>query len=77
MQTIEIVNMNQSKIARSLEDARSWAASFHTDKKVETTIQCQHGTAVKIDIIEKGQITDSIIVCRECWLSARDWVIVD
>lgn len=68
--------MNKSKIAKSLEYARSWAASFHAEK-VETTIQCPHGTAVKIDIMEKGQIVDSMIACHKCWQSAPYWIRVD
>ena len=68
--------MSEFKIAKSLEVARSWAASFHAEK-VETTIQCPHGKAVKIDIMEKGHVVDSMIACCECWQSAPYWVKVD
>ena len=69
--------MNQPKIARTIEDARLWAATFQGVQKVETTSQCPHGSAVKIDIILEGQVRDSIIACRSCWVSAPDWVRVD
>lgn len=69
--------MSKHKVARTIEDARLWAASFSTAEKKESTVSCPHGTAVKIEIIWNGQVTDSIIACRECWVSAPDWVRVD
>lgn len=69
--------MSKPKVARTIEDARSWAASFSTAEKKESPVSCPHGTAVKIEIIWKGQVTDSIIACQECWASAPDWVRVD
>lgn len=69
--------MSKHKVARTIEDARSWAASFSTAEKKESPVSCPHGTAVKIEIIWKEQVTDSIIACQECWASAPDWVRVD
>lgn len=69
-------SINKSKVSRNIEDARSWASSFQKAGKVESTIQCPHGDAVKIDIVWKGQVTDSIMACRNCWLTANDWLRV-
>lgn len=69
--------MNQPKIARTIEDARLWAASFIGAQKVETENQCHHGHSIKIDIVLEGQVKDSVIACRSCWVSAPDWIRVD
>lgn len=69
--------MSKPKVARTIEDARSWATSFPTAEKKESPVSCSHGTALKIEIIWKGQVSDSIIACQGCWASASDLVRVD
>lgn len=58
------------KTAKSKKDARQWASSFIGAEKSESTIPCPHGDALRIDILEKGEVVDSIVACPECWETA-------
>lgn len=61
------------KTAKSKKDAQQWADSFITAEKKEYEMPCPHGKALRIDILHKGEMIDSIIACAECWKVAA-WV---
>lgn len=60
------------KIAKSISDARQWANTFTCGKRW-TAISCPHGTPTSIEIVDNGQVVDSVCVCPDCWVLAK-WV---